>query len=1174
MLPPALLDYTLSLTPSLSPLSRASSPYHAAPRFFRRHLSHAAAVALKTPAMTQQDAQQSQWKLEDDADLGEGSNKRRNTRSHGLHRANGRGRRNGGTTIKVRRGESSPTSISNVNKNLNADENTNMNALSVELSRRVKELEKVTDKVETTNEYETPTFSEEDLATFYEDVLAHHPAHSANSEIHQSSHTGIAAGTSLESIPIATKTLSEEQYRADLGVLEEVDERLGLGLNLESGLGMGTTGTGTTTTGLLSHRVVNKLGRILEDLERKAESINRATAFNSVSTTTLKSSITPTMDKSANESINLPKLPIPLLSKSEWEALVRAGVYTRDVNVVERAVEMMKRCNLPIAESQLNALLLLYIDSKDVVGFESCLERYSEGSVPTTHQRHLHTTLHLSCTPQHIIPLSALDVLHVYEARGIPAPMNTYSKVIGRLFGAGLPAQSDENITDTSLSFQRYTSPTLAHAQAWDLFSHMRYVAHPTPDVYLYTQMIRACASPYSPSSSSKGSSDAERALDLWYEMTIEKNLVPTSDSWDAVVLACARAGSGSRGRGSLTKRREYVNEAFRLARQMLDSNRDAYGNPEYVPSKKTFCALLEGAKRVGELGRTRWILAEMVRGSGGVRGFKDDGVEVDEEVMMHVFHAYAAYKPPFRRSLARVVESRDDVGKDRAKVVDLSEPAQVLDRSDSGVDRFGLDSSSSANEPSSSTNPMELNETPSKPYPSLNSNSNSNTNKTEPNNEYSTSVASSSSTFSAFSHVPPQTSAEVIAEVDILFERILRETRDSSSLPSSSSDAADILSNKFTSVHLTTRLLNSYLSTYYAHGSLEASMRAFNNLFPQQGGGKVGLAMLPLEHEDMTGWGIQPRQSSRLPGALQPRPSARTYVEALERCAMAKKPERELALRFGEGLIGMFEKEFEFGQNEKGIVDPRMIERAHVAWIRVLALTNNLDQAQSHLRTFVARYPPSAVRHPSTAWNHSTTLSISKPAFRSTRTSLVGTRPLVRLTSPVDVVDVVYAGQAAPTMSSFSGQGSQVGKILAEQGGKIPPVLVWRDLEVLHHRIVAFSGSYSSYTKDTTDTRSISGEVSSTDEESSSYTKEQAGKTKESGLSAEQILNHTLERRKELRKRREKDLAYIKWVCKSYEWALRVRRDEAMRVGVQAQPPGQVEGKMTGGIRTSRERK
>ncbi|KAJ3751469.1 hypothetical protein DFH05DRAFT_1570344 [Lentinula detonsa] len=283
--------------------------------------------------MTQQDAQHSQWEVEDDADLGEGSTKRRNTQSRGLHRANGRGCRNDGTTIQSTKREILP--------DLNLQyENASMNALGVELSRRVKELEKVTDNVETTNEYETPTFSEEDLATFYEDVLAHHSA--ANSEIHQSSHTGIAAGTSLESIPIATKTLSEEQYRADLSVLEEVDERLGLGLNLESELGMGTTGTGTTTTGLLYHRVVNKLGRILEDLERKAESINRATTFNSASTTTLKSSITPTTDKSANESINLSKLPIPLLSKSEWEALIRAGVYARDVNVVERAVEMMK----------------------------------------------------------------------------------------------------------------------------------------------------------------------------------------------------------------------------------------------------------------------------------------------------------------------------------------------------------------------------------------------------------------------------------------------------------------------------------------------------------------------------------------------------------------------------------------------------------------------------------------------------------------------------------------------------------------------------------------------------------------------------------------------------------------------------------------------------------------
>ncbi|KAJ3830875.1 hypothetical protein EV361DRAFT_763020, partial [Lentinula raphanica] len=89
---------------------------------------------------------------------------------------------------------------------------------------------------------------------------------------------------------------------------------------------------------------------------------------------------------------------------------------------------------------------------------------------PTSMQCHLHINLHLSCTPQNIIPLSALDVLHAYETKGIPAPMKMYSKVIGRMFATGPCTR-----------------------QSWDLFSHMCYVAHPNPDVFLYTQMIRAC---------------------------------------------------------------------------------------------------------------------------------------------------------------------------------------------------------------------------------------------------------------------------------------------------------------------------------------------------------------------------------------------------------------------------------------------------------------------------------------------------------------------------------------------------------------------------------------------------------------------------------------------------------------------------------------------------------
>ena len=59
--------------------------------------------------------------------------------------------------------------------------------------------------------------------------------------------------------------------------------------------------------------------------------------------------------------------------------------------------------------------------------------------------------------------------------------------------------------------------------------------------------------------------------------------------------------------------------------------------------SRRTFCALLEGAKRVGDLAKVRWILAEIVaEWMRAARGDARDAVVVDEEIMTHVFHAYA----------------------------------------------------------------------------------------------------------------------------------------------------------------------------------------------------------------------------------------------------------------------------------------------------------------------------------------------------------------------------------------------------------------------------------------------------------------------------------------------------------------------------------------------------
>jgi len=106
------------------------------------------------------------------------------------------------------------------------------------------------------------------------------------------------------------------------------------------------------------------------------------------------------------------------------------------------------------------------------------------------------------------------------------------------------------------------------------------------------------------------------------------------------------------------------------------------------------------------------------------------------------------------------------------------------------------------------------------------------------------------------------------------------------------------------------------------------------------------------------------------------------------------------------------------------------------------------MDEALACLRAFVTRYPPYTVRAPPTRLSN----------IRSTRVSLAGARPLVRLTTALDVRD-----------------------------DHVPPLLTFADLEVLHHRLVA------------------AGDL--------------------------------------------RGLAYVKWVCKAYEGALRKRREAALKV-------------------------
>jgi hypothetical protein len=351
----------------------------------------------------------------------------------------------------------------------------------------------------------------------------------------------------------------------------------------------------------------------------------------------------------------------------------------------------------------------------------------------------------------------------------------------------------------------------------------MRYVAHPRPDALLYTLMIRACAS------SLTSSSEPERALDLWTEMTVDHEIQPSAGAYAAIILACARSGS-----------KTYIHEAFRLSKEMLDSHRDANGKSAFKPDGKMFNALLEGAKRIGDLARTRWILAEMVRGSHRDEDSGFVNAEVTEEVMMHVFHAYAAYKVPFNRAAALLV---DDT------------PSQA--------------STSSKTNPKTSSVAELLSDNMAQNLP---------THITTP----------------SFSHFPPQSHSEVISEVRTLFGRIF--SRDNfhheDALP-------------FSKVKLTPRLLNSYLSVHYAHAPFEDARKIFKTIFTEHG---------------------VPR-------------NVRSYVEALERCAKARRgQERTAALEFTEELWAQWQ-DLENGEHNKNTVWARMVERANVAVIRIWTL-------------------------------------------------------------------------------------------------------------------------------------------------------------------------------------------------------------------------------------------
>jgi hypothetical protein len=445
----------------------------------------------------------------------------------------------------------------------------------------------------------------------------------------------------------------------------------------------------------------------------------------------------------------------------------------------------------------------------DVLATENLIKKYANGK-PTE----LHIDMHIKALlrANHENPEEpegskivnterALSVVHSYEAMSLFPAQRTYTRIISSFL---------------------HTRSSQCRAQAWDLFAHMRYVAHPKPDEKMYEVMIRSCASG---GSSTHAATEPERAFDLWKEYT-EDGRIPTSRTYNALILVCARS-------------KKYASESFRLVKEMMDVHRDAFGNPLMRPDKYTLSALLEATKKTGDLARTRWILAEVIN---SFKRETDEATEkadiVNEEVMMHVFHAYATYCPAFQRAATKVIEYARAPDPDTPEISEEINPTQALEQ----------------------------------PSPRR------------------------------FTAIPPQTHAEVIAEADLLFERILAANGrlNHGREPSSEEISADA----FSKIELSRRVVNSYVDVYYAHTSLHEAYALYKKVFDEAGVTRGG----------------------------------HTYLHALRRIAgRRKEDERETALSFANEVWNEWQV-LEKGLGKYG-QQARLIERVHAAMIKITAM-------------------------------------------------------------------------------------------------------------------------------------------------------------------------------------------------------------------------------------------
>ena len=436
--------------------------------------------------------------------------------------------------------------------------------------------------------------------------------------------------------------------------------------------------------------------------------------------------------------------PLPDVPPDEWAALAVDSARDADLEQALQTLDLMEHSGVA-AEAPLYTRLLDTFANRGAIAACVALSARMEaaGLVADAPVKHAMVKAYVYGDELY----AALGYLQGWEARE-PAPVSAYTVLIEHLL--------KHPVRDV-------------HSLAWSLFYHMRFAAHPVPDAAAFALMIRACAAgvPQPGSRARAPAADAERALDLFREMTTRHGLRPNKEVYDSLVLTCAR-------------RKEHYGDAVRLVRELLDASAEILA-PEARSAMwadtYTFNALLQGSARTGDLRTARWVLAEMLRATYD----GDERCRVNEETMTNIFWAYAVYEPPLQEEDLRVYGEVESAGG--------AEHGAGAPASDARADAAAKASDVSGAEPAPGAEPAT---------PAV---------RAEPDAAHTEPEAPPAPSEAAvFTHAMPQTAQEVLGEVRALLARVLAD------------QDADAAHAPLHSVRATPRLLNAYLAVLTHH--------------------------------------------------------------------------------------------------------------------------------------------------------------------------------------------------------------------------------------------------------------------------------------------------------------------------------------------------------------------